>query len=333
MASSLRIGLLGAARITPKAVCEPAHVVGRCSLRGVAARDKQRASLFAEEHGIEEVFDSYESLIESDEIDLIYNPLPINRHAEWTIRALEAGKHVLCEKPFAMNVEEAKAMLAAARKSGKRVIEAFHYRYHPAFAACMDWIGSGRIGEVRRVDADFSVQIRDSDDEIRQLPETGGGAMMDLGCYPLSWALNLFGDNLEFVDSRAELTARGVDESMQARLQHDSGAFVHLTTSMAQGTAFKAEMTIAGSDGLIHFINPLAPHLGASLSLITADGEETDQWGPISPISTYTWQLAALVEALETGAALPTEGEIILRQQQMLDAIYEDAGLRSLRYR
>lgn len=333
MPSNLRIGLLGAARIAPKAVCEPAHVVARCSLRGLAARDRARAGQFADAHGIEEVFDSYESLIESDDIDLVYNPLPINLHAEWTIRALEAGKHVLCEKPFAMNMDEARAMLAAAEKSGKRVIEAFHYRYHPAFQKCLDWIAAGRIGPVRRIDADFSVAIRDSDNEIRQLPETGGGAMMDLGCYPLNWALSIFEGSLDFVDSRAELTMRGVDKSMQARLRNDGGAWVHLTTTMAPGTPFKAEMTIAGEDGLIHFINPLAPHNGGSLSLITANGEETDQWTPISPISTYTWQLAAIVGALETGAPLPTEGPAILRQQQLLDAIYEAAGLRGLRYR
>lgn len=333
MTKPLKIGILGAARIAPKAVCAPATVISRCALAGVAARNKQRASLFAEEHGISAVYDSYESLIESDEIDLIYNPLPINLHAEWTIRALEAGKHVLCEKPFAMNFDEAKAMQAAADKSGKRLIEAFHYRYHPVFEACRDWIAAGRIGDITRVDASFNVQIRDSDEEIRQLPETGGGAMMDLGCYPLSWVLNLLGTELSLVDATAELTSRGVDESMRVRMQHPSGAWAHLTTTMAQGTPFNAEMTIAGTDGLIYFQNPLAPHTNGSLSLRKADGSEVDQFRPVSPVSTYTWQLAAIVSALETGSPLPTEGDIILRQQEMLDAIYEDAGLRSLRYR
>ena len=332
MSSNLRIGLLGAARIAPMAVCEPAHVVARCSLRGIAARDRARAGQFADAHGIEEVFDSYESLIESDDIDLVYNPLPIYLHAEWTIRALEAGKHVLCEKPFAMNMDEARAMLAAAEKSGKRVIEAFHYRYHPAFQQCMDWIAEGQIGEVTRIDADFSVEIRDSDEEIRQLPETGGGAMMDLGCYPLSWTLNLLGPGLKVIDAKAETTRRGVDESIQARLRHGD-IWVHLTTSMAKGTPFNAEMTIAGTEGLIHFKNPLAPHLGGSLSAIASDRSWQRLARDVSPISTYTWQLAAIVDALKTGAPLPTEGQVILDQQAGLDAIYEAAGLRDLRYR
>lgn len=331
MSPTLRIGLLGAARITPKAVCRPAHIVGRCSLRGLAARDRARARQFAGAHGVEEVFDSYESLIASDEIDLIYNPLPINLHAEWTIRALKAGKHVLCEKPFAMNADEARAMLAAAEKSGKRVIEAFHYRYHPAFQQCLDWIAEGRIGDIQTVDTEFSVAIRDSDDEIRQLPETGGGAMMDLGCYPLNWVLNLAGSDVEPVDAEAVLNRRGVDERLTATLDA-GGARITITTSMAGGQPFEAHLDIHGSKGHIRFNNPLAPHTGGSLRLLDADNR-LEEDAPISPISTYTWQLAAIVEALETGTPLPTEGDIILRQQKAIDAIYERAGLRGLRYR
>ncbi|WP_300375502.1 Gfo/Idh/MocA family oxidoreductase [Henriciella sp.] len=330
MTRPLNIGLLGAARISPKALCQPAAVIPAARLYGISARNKQRASLFAEEHGVREVFDTYESLIESDEIDLIYNPLPINRHAEWTIRALEAGKHVLCEKPLAMNMDEATAMQAAAQKSGKRLIEAFHYRYHPAFRQCLDWVRDGLIGTVQTVDAVFNVEIRDSDDEIRQLPETGGGAMMDLGCYPLSWALHLMDQAPTSVTAEATLTKRGVDESLQARLEFGDAATAKLTTSMAQGTPFKAEMTVKGSGGSISFVNPLAPHQGGHLTMMTKGGEVN---APVSPISSYTWQLAAVTEALRTDTALPTEGEAMLTQQAQLDAIYEAAGLRGLRYR
>lgn len=332
MSQTVRLGLLGAARIAPKAVCAPAGVVAGVRLAGVAARDRDRAEAFARENHIADVFDSYESLLASDNIDLVYNALPINHHAEWTIKALKAGKHVLCEKPFAMNADEARAMLDAAKRSDRRVIEAFHYRYHPAFETCLAWLKAGRIGEITRIDAQFDVEIPDSDTEIRHLPETGGGAMMDLGCYPLSWALNLVGD-LTLVDAVAETTRRGVDESMRARLQGESGAWVHLTTSMAPGTPFKAEMTIAGTEGLIYFQNPLAPHNGGSLSMRRADGSEVDQMRPVSPISTYTYQLAAVASALKTRSPLPTEGDAILHQQSLLDGIYDAAGLRQMRYR
>ncbi len=330
MTSPLRIGVLGAARIAPKAICDPANVVAGVKLTGVAARNRARADAFAQDYGFAHVFDSYDELIGSDDIDLIYNPLPINHHAEWTIKALGAGKHVLCEKPFAMNSDEAASMLAAADRSGKSLIEAFHYRYHPAFATCLDWVTSGRIGEIKTIDACFDVEIRDSDDEIRQLAETGGGAMMDLGCYPLSWALHLMREAPVSITAKASLTHRGVDESLTAQIGFGSGAVANLSTSMAPGTAFKAQMQIEGSKGRISFLNPLAPHNGGALKLET--GSDVVE-AAVSPISTYTWQLAALVDALGNDTKLPTEGADIQTQQDALDGVYEAAGLRHLRYR
>lgn len=330
MTKPLRIGLLGAARISPKAICNPARVVSGVKLQGVAARDRQRANLFAETHGIAEVFDSYESLVESDEIDLIYNPLPINRHAEWTIRALEAGKHVFCEKPFAMNAGEADAMLDAADRAGKRVIEAFHNRYHPAFEQCLAWICEGRIGDIQSLDGVFNVEIRDSDTEIRHLIETGGGAMMDLGCYPLNWILQIMGTEPDRVEAEAKLTRRGVDETMEATLHFGEGAKASIRTHMGPGTPFEAKLRIVGTKGKIEFENPVQTHINGALTLTGENGHETVR---ASPISTYTWQLEALALGLASGAPLPTEGEAIARQQRQLDAIYDAAGLRHLRYR
>lgn len=329
----LRIGVLGAARIAPKAICDPARVVAGVRLAGVAARNRTRAEAFAQAHGFMHVFDSYDDLIAADDIDLIYNPLPINHHAEWTIKALEAGKHVLCEKPFAMNSGEAEEMLAAADKAGKRLIEAFHYRYHPLFGTCFDLVKSGKIGKIETIDACFDVEIRDSDDEIRQLPETGGGAMMDLGCYPLSWTLHLLGEAPQSVKADAAITKRGVDESMKAQLAFPSGAVANLMTTMAPGTPFKADMTITGSEGSINFTNPLAPHNGGTLSLVSKDGAAQSLVRDVSPITTYTWQLAAILKALGDGTPLPTEGTAILTQQAVIDEVYAQAGLGHLRYR
>ena len=177
------IGILGAARITDKALIDPAKVIPQIRLRAIAARDRTRAEAFAQRHGVADVHDSYQQVIDAEAVDLVYNPLPINLHADWTIRALAAGKHVLCEKPFAMNVGEAERMLAAAEASGKRLIEAFHYRYHPAFQTCLDWLAADEIGELREIRATFDVEIKDNGTEIRHRVETGGGAMMDLGCY------------------------------------------------------------------------------------------------------------------------------------------------------
>lgn len=328
--AGLGIGILGAARITEKALIDPAKVMPQVRLEAIAARDRARAEAYAERHGVAQVFDDYASVITCPDVDLVYNPLPINLHAEWTIKALEAGKHVLCEKPFAMNADEARAMLAAAEKSGRRLIEAFHYRYHPAFETCLDWIAADEIGDIRELHATFNVAIKDNGTEIRHRVETGGGAMMDLGCYPLHWALTVMGGVPSDVRATANLTPVGVDETMTAELTFASGAVAHLQASMAAGEPFRADMRIVGSKGEIMFNNPLAPHVGARLAV--SRGSETISLAEISPISTYTYQLATIIPALDAGAPMPTDGGMILRQQGILDEIYSQAGLRHLRY-
>lgn len=330
MMAGLGIGILGAARITEKALIDPAKVMPQVRLEAIAARDRSRAEAYAARHGVAQVVDDYADVIACPDVDLVYNPLPINLHAEWTIKALEAGKHVLCEKPFAMNTDEALAMLEAAEKSGKRLIEAFHYRYHPAFETCMDWIAAGEIGDVRELHATFNVAITDNGTEIRHRVETGGGAMMDLGCYPLHWSLTIMGEAPSDVRATANLTPTGVDEAMSAEIVFASGAVARLQASMAAGEAFRADMKIIGTRGEISFNNPLAPHIGARLTL--SRGSATISLAEISPISTYTYQLAATIEALDAHTPMPTEGEMILRQQRVLDEIYNQAGLHHLRY-
>jgi len=179
---------------------------------------------------------------------------------------------------------------------------------------------------VRALEAEFNVGIPDDGTEIRHRIETGGGAMMDLGCYPLHWALTVMGEPPVSVAARAQLTPVGVDESMVTELGFEGGAKATLKTTMAVGEPFVARLKIKGSEGEIAFHNPLAPQLGASLAL--SDGAKA----VISPISTYTYQLEAVVHALQTGLRLPTEGAMILDQQMALDAIYEAAGLKALRY-
>lgn len=322
----LGIGLLGAARITENAVVKPVSTIGQVRLAAIAARDKQRASVYARKHGVDHVYDTYDEVVTADTVDLVYNPLPINLHAEWTIRALQAGKDVLCEKPFAMNLDEARTMVETAQTAGKRLIEAFHYRYHPAFETCLHWLASDEIGELREIHAAFNVAIKDNGTEIRHRVETGGGAMMDLGCYPLHWALSVTGETPGEIDASATLTPVGVDESLMAKLHFPSGAEAHLSSSMAPGQSFRADMRLIGTKGEIEFLNPLAPHSGARLR--SSLGREAE----ISRITTYTYQLASVLRAIQLETPLPTEGEMILRQQSALDAIYDAAGLRHLRY-
>lgn len=326
-----KIGCLGAARIAPKALCDPADGIDGAVLYSVAARDFGRAQKFAQKYKFEKALASYEDVVKDPDVTLVYNPLPINLHAEWTIRALEAGKHVLCEKPFAMNQTEADAMVAAARANGVRLIEAFHYRYHPAFETLMAWLRAGDVGEIQHVDAKFTVTIPNQNGlEIRHLPETGGGAFMDLGCYPLHWVRSVMRAEPTEIHAKAKLTRLGVDETMTAWLRFANGAEAKLKASMARGEKFQARLSIKGAEGRVDFLNPLAPQMGASLVLDRAGETRSIE---ISPVPTYTHQLVAVLDALETGAPLPTEGEDILSQQAAIDAIYKAAGLEALRYR
>ncbi|MEO1028298.1 MAG: Gfo/Idh/MocA family oxidoreductase [Pseudomonadota bacterium] len=325
----MKIGCLGTARIADNALIKPAADLDGVTVVGIASRRLEKAEAFAAQHQIERAYSSYEAMLADPDIDLIYNPLPINLHAEWTIRALEAGKHVLCEKPFAMNRLEAEEMLATAERAGLRLIEAFHYRYHPGFIRLLELVRGGLIGEVKRVVARFTVPIKNTDGtEIRHLPETGGGAFMDLGCYPLHWARSAIGQEPETIYARADLTPLGVDETMMADLRFESGAAASLYASMSESQPFEARLYVEGTAGHFDFQNPLAPQLGSRL---TFSREGIDEEISVSRETTFGAQLKAVVGAIADGSTLPTEGADTLAQQSALDEIYKAAGLADLR--
>ena len=152
MSAPLRFGVLGASRIAPNALIDPISKIDSAAVTRVAARDRGRAEAFAVEHNIAEVSNDYRSLIEADDVDVVYNPLPIHLHKEWTIAALRAGKHVLCEKPFASNASEAAEMVSVAQETGLILGEAFHHWYHPLFQRLLELIREGVIGQVTRAE-------------------------------------------------------------------------------------------------------------------------------------------------------------------------------------
>lgn len=181
----LKFGTLGAARITPPALIAPCKDEPGASVQIVAARSRARAEEFAATHDIPNVVDSYQGVVDHPDINAVYIPLPITAHKEWTLKALAAGKHVLCEKSFAANTSEAREMAEAAAGSGLTLMDAFHYRYHPLFRRAKEIYNSGVLGKILQIEAVFDVAITDTSD-IRMMYETGGGVTMDIGCYPLS---------------------------------------------------------------------------------------------------------------------------------------------------
>src|SRR6185503_7788568 len=271
MGAPLRIGILGAARIAPMAMIAPARRAGDVTVLAVAARDAERAKRFAARHGVARVHPSYAALLEDAEVEAVYNPLPNSLHALWTIRALEAGKHVLCEKPIAATAAEAEEMAAAASRAGRVLVEAFHYRYHPLFARIRAILDAGEIGQVRHLEAHLCFPLlRPSD--IRFRADLAGGALMDAGCYPLHLIRHLAGAEPEIVGARGEWTRGGVDRCMEARLGFPDGRTARLTCSLLSSWLVRASARVEGSAGHLTVLNPYLPQFFHRLRVITPGG-------------------------------------------------------------
>lgn len=294
----IRIGLLGASRIARGAIIKPAATTGGVSVTTVAARSFDRAKDYAREHGIKSALPNYEALIQSPDVDLVYNGLPPSEHARWTIAALEAGKHVLCEKPFAMTSTEAEDMVAAADRTERVLLEAFHYRFHPLFFRVLKILGSGAIGTIQTVNAHFSVPIKCSDTEIRYKPELGGGALMDLGCYPVHWVRTLMQSEPTVKTARREMHASGVDVATVAELEFPGGETARVSCAMNEDLegGLDARLSVIGTDGRLEVENPLAPHDGNRITLTNARGLVGED---VEGDTTYHYQLEHMLRLID----------------------------------
>lgn len=313
----LRIGILGAARIAPTALIDPAKATGVAEVVAVAARDRARAESFAAEHGVANVADDYEALIAHPDVDAVYNALPPSRHAELSIAALQAGKPVLCEKPFATSAEEAAAMTAVAQSARQVLMEAFHYRYHPLFARVLEIAASGEIGQVRRMKAVFSTSIAETATELRYDSALGGGALMDLGTYCLHWVRTVAGSEPRVVSASSVFGRGGVDISTKASLAFSRGVSAEIVCDMAG--AVRATLSIEGSAGTMRVVNPLAPQMGHLLE-IAPEGAATRQES-VTRDPTYDFQLRAFVDAVCGRTPALTGGDDAVAQMELLDAV------------
>src|SRR5215469_14932438 len=289
----LRIGTIGAARITPNALIKPAEQLRHAEVVAIAARDSQRAEEFAHAHKIPRVHPTYEALIADREVDALYNPLPNSHHAKWTIRALRAGKHVLCEKPLASNAVEAEQVARAAVETGKFLGEAFHYRYHPLADRVKAIISGGELGKLRYVEGKFTVPI--PPDDIRYDWSLAGGATMDLGCYPLHMIRYFSGMTPRVVRAAARIGPENIDIAMDVQMDLGDGVTARMTCAMAQDSQIMANFIASGERGEVTVINPVAPQMGHQLTIKTSAGEKQES---VPGDTSYTHQLRAFVAAL-----------------------------------
>jgi predicted dehydrogenase len=319
----ISFGTLGAANITPQALIYPCINEPNATIKVIAARDKQHASDFAKYHQISRVVDSYDQVVNHESCNALYNPLPISLHKNWTIEALKAGKHVLCEKSLACNEEEAAAMAQVAKSEGLILMDAFHYRYHPLFKTAKRIYDDGSLGEIQEVSAIFSIAGTPSNDDIRMNYETAGGVTMDIGCYPISWLRHLTGQEPEVVSATAETGPKYVDLMLEANFMIGNIKGSIMGDMRANGK-FAAEIRVNGERGSMIVRNPLAPHMGHVLET-EIDGKR--EFLTVDRRTTYCYQLDAFMEAVQINTPPITDGEDAVKQMRVIDQCYLAAGL------
>lgn len=322
-ASQVRIGVLGAARIARAALIAPAKDNPDVTVTAVAARDIARARKFAVKHDVTRVHDHYEALIADPDVDAVYNPLPNSLHGRWTRVALEAGKHVLCEKPLTANAAEAREIAELAANSERVVMEAFHYCYHPLNIRAEQIVSSGELGRIRHVEAVFCFPLPKFSD-IRYNVSLGGGATMDAGCYAVHMLRTFGGRNLEVVAAQAKRHGSSIDRAMTAEFRFAEGHSGRLRCSMWSRDLVRISARVIGDQGELHLINPLLPQLFHRLAVRSDRGKRVERF---PRRASYAYQLDAFAAAVLHGKPFKTTPQDAVENMTIIDAIYRVAGL------
>jgi len=317
------MGILGAARIVPAALIKPSRALPEVSVEAIAARDRERAKAFAAKHGIGRVHDSYRQLLDDPDVDAVYIPLPNGLHAQWTMASLEAGKHVLCEKPFTANADEAERVLAAAGTSRRVVMEAFHWRYHPLASRLLEIIASGEIGDLRSVEAALCFPLPRWSD-IRWQLDLAGGSLMDAGCYAVHIVRTLAGSEPTVESATIKTRTPEVDRFAHADLRFPEGFSGSVTSSMWSAQVLRASARVVGERGSIQVLNPVAPH---AFNLVTVKAGGTTRRERIRGAATYEYQLRAFAAGVREGTPVLTPPADSVANMKVIDEIYRRAGL------
>jgi predicted dehydrogenase len=323
----VRFGILGAARIAPAALINPARKNAEVRVDAVAARSRDRAAAYARRHHIARVVDGYEALVNDPDIDAVYIPLPNGLHAEWTLAALAAGKHVLCEKPFTSNAVEAELVAGAARDaaaaSGLVTMEAFHYRYHPLARRMLEVVESGELGPVQKIDTWLCAPIPKKSD-IRYQWDLAGGAMMDMGCYVVNMARMLGRTEPTVRSATVKLHDAQVDRAMTAELDFPEGHRATVHCSMWSASVLHLAARVVGEAGEMRVFNPIAPQFVSWLT-VRGTGGRKREFPTRRP--TYAFQLDAFCEAVLRGGPVLTTPDDAVVNMRVIDAVYQAVGM------
>lgn len=313
----LRIGLVGASRVAGYAMIGASREIGGVEVVAVAARDPDRARAYARQHGLAKVHQDYAALCADPEIDLVYIGTPPSLHAQQAIAAIEAGKPVLVEKPFALSAADARRVAARAAECNVPVFEAMHSPHHPLFARLQALLAGNAIGALKHIEAIFDAPIGE-DDPFRWGPEFGGGALMDLGIYPLAFVRRLAGE--DFMITRVDVVMRrSVDESFTADLAYPGGLTARIASTM---TAKKPVLTLhlEGEDGMLTVKNPYVPQLGHLITL-TKGGAVTEE--TVDGPGSFAAQLAAVRATIVNGTPFAHAADDFILSMEAIEKIRE----------
>ncbi len=322
MAPKVKWGVLGAARIAIQKVI-PAMQVGKCSeVVAIASRERGKAERAAKSLGIPKAYGSYEELLADPGIDAVYNPLPNHLHVPWSIRAAEAGKHVLCEKPIGLSVAETRRLIDVRDRTGVKIGEAFMVRTHPQWLLARDIVRSGEIGELRSVIGAFSYFNRDPAN-VRNVLEWGGGALMDIGCYPIVTSRFLFGEEprrvVGLIDRDPDFR---VDRLTSAILEFPSG---HGVFTCSMQLAPYQRMQILGTKGRVEIEIPFNAPPDRPSRIAIETGADGIRYRELPICDQYTIQGDLFSRAILDGGEAPTPLEDSIRNMAVIEAVFRSA--------
>ncbi|KAI9597391.1 NAD(P)-binding protein [Syncephalis fuscata] len=330
--NALRIGILGAANIAPMAVILPSRLIPSVIISSVAARDEARAKKFAAKHQIPHTHSSYDALVNDEGIDAVYIPLPNGLHYEWTLKAIQAGKHVLLEKPSSANAEQTAELVAAADAKGVILLEAFHYRFHPATKRAVDILNSGELGGVQRIECNAIAPNVFGDDDIRFNYSLAGGACMDIGSYMLHAIRLMAGGGIpDHVEATAQLTSPEVDHTMHTQLTFSNGIVAKGTASLkASWFNFMPTLKVTGTDKEMEIKNFILPSLWHSIRIRSSDTGKSLRTEKCygNGDMTYTYMLRHFAELCQRRTTeMIVSHKDTLNNMQTMDMVYKAAGL------
>ena len=310
-------GIISTAHIN-RLVLAGARESDRVEVVAVASRDRARAEAYAREHGIERAHGSYEELLADPEIEAVYISLPNSLHVEWSVRALEAGKHVLCEKPFDRRPDEVERAFDAAARAGRILMEAFMYRHNPQTAKVRELVDGGTIGQLRVVRSAFSFGLGDPEN-VRLAADLDGGALMDVGCYCVSGSRLLAGEP-KTVYGEQVVGPSGVDVLFAAAMRCPDDVVAHFDCGFV--LPGRDELEVVGSEGSLFLDDPWH----ARKPVIEVRREDGVEEIALEPVDSYRLELENLSDAIH-GDAEPLLGrEDALGQARTIDALYRSAA-------